>query len=514
MKQSASVSTLNLGERLRSLVDSAEVMRLIQDITTCAVAWEGESRSPADPQAPRGLELFPCFNLYFREQALQVRGAIVPNLPDNGEGLSHQVTLELAGRVFRFHLTTAQTYVLSPFHLRFLSMLIGRLVLYHLVFPLDDHGNYPLFTPYSLEEQVVAGYLQSLMWAPCATIKLDAQDNPYIGSMLHSERNLRRCEMPGSPQEEALVRAWRLFKRLLYYSIEGGRLFTGFAFIPPSVPRETIQRRWPSLLFYREDCRPSLDEGLEALKQYLLHANGRTTFLALQGGRLVGLLNLSRGTHRQLASLRSWNAVLPLTTISSRGRITFWIPLRGRHSPQIPLAVLEYRHGHLRIPLFQDIFWLELERQLAEVCPHCERIDAVVRLKKLLAMVRRAGHGAILLFGLMPQQLTAPDTPLENQVYLENPVPLRERWLPHLFGLAKSDGALLFNDHMEAVAFRARLKATPVQLPPEEDDLGSGMRHRATREITAYAPNLVGLAVSQDGYLSLYRHGKLLSRLY
>jgi hypothetical protein len=40
------------------------------------------------------------------------------------------------------------------------------------------------------------------------------------------------------------------------------------------------------------------------------------------------------------------------------------------------------------------------------------------------------------------------------------------------------------------------------------------MRHQATREFTAHAPNLVGLAVSQDGYLSLYRHGKLISRLY
>ena len=46
------------------------------------------------------------------------------------------------------------------------------------------------FTPYSLEEQVVAGYLQSLYWAPCATIKLDADDNPYFGSMLPREKDL------------------------------------------------------------------------------------------------------------------------------------------------------------------------------------------------------------------------------------------------------------------------------------------------------------------------------------
>ena len=83
---------------------------------------------------------------------------------------------------------------------------------------------------------MVAGYLQSLEWAPCATIKLDAQDNPYIGSMLHSSADLRRCEMPGGGREEAIIRAWRLFKRLLYYSVEGERLFTGFAFLSADPP--------------------------------------------------------------------------------------------------------------------------------------------------------------------------------------------------------------------------------------------------------------------------------------
>lgn len=506
-------STWELNERLRYLIDSPEVMRLVHDVTTCTVAWEDDASRLPDPKTSRGLELFPCFTMHFREQDLQIRGVIYPNLPGEGEGLNHVLNLELAGRPCIFRLATPQTYVLSPFHLRFLSMLFGRLVLQHLIMPLEAHRGFPLFTPYSLEEQVVAGYLQSLMWAPCATIKLDAQDTPYIGSMLHSERQLKRCEMPGSRQEEALIRAWRLFKRLLYYSIEGGPLFTGFAFIPPGLPREIYQKRWPSLLFYREDSRPSLDEGVEALKQFLLHANGRHTFLALQGGRLVGLLHLARGSHRQLASLRAWNTVLPLTSISSRGRVTFWIPLRGRHNPQIPLAVLEYRHGHLRIPLFQDIFWLELEGQLNQVCPHVNRPDWLLRLKRLLALVRRGGHGAILLLGLTEEQLTAPDT-LENQVFLENAVPLTERYLPHLFGLAKSDGAVLFNDHLEAVAFSARLKAAPIHLSPEQDDLGTGMRHQATREFTAQVPNVVGLAVSQDGYLSLYRHGKLISRLY
>jgi len=506
-------SSRELSERLRFLIDSPEVMRLVHDITTCTVAWEEAASFLPDSQASRGLELFPCFTMHFREQDFPVKGTIYPNLPGDGEGLNHVLSLELAGKPSIFRLTSPQTYVLSPFHLRFLSMLFGRLVLQHLIMPLEANQGFPLFTPYSLEEQVVAGYLQSLKWAPCATIKLDAQDTPYIGSMLHSERRLKRCEMPGSRQEEALIRAWRLFKRLLYYSIEGGPLFTGFAFIPSGLPPETYQKRWSSMLFYREDSRPPFDAGVEAFKQYLLHANGRNTFLALQGGRLVGLLHLPRGTHRQLASLRAWNAVPPLTSISSRGRITFWVPLQGRHNPQIPLAVLEYRHGHLRIPLFQDIFWLELERQLNQVCPHVHRPDWFLRLKRLLALLRRAGHGAILLLGLTEEQLTSPDT-LENQVFLENAAPFTERYLTHLFGLAKSDGAVLFNDRLEAVAFSARLKAAPIHLPPEQDDLGTGMRHQATREFTAQIPNVVGLAVSQDGYLSLYRHGRLISRLY
>ena len=216
--------SLDLGERLHNLVNSSEVLRLIHDITTCTVMWDGEVPLPMDPKTMRGLELFPCFTLGGDEHYFQVKGTIFPNLPHDGEGLSHLIRLEMAGQSATFRLATSQTYVLSPFHLRFLSVLFGRLVLQYLVLPLGENRNYPLFTPYSLEEQVVAGYLQSLRWAPCATIKLDSQDNPYIGSMLNAAKNLRRCELPGGGMEVAIIRAWRLFKRLLYYSIEGGRL--------------------------------------------------------------------------------------------------------------------------------------------------------------------------------------------------------------------------------------------------------------------------------------------------
>jgi hypothetical protein len=503
-------------ELLKSLVNSSEVVRLIRDITSCTLAWDEEEDTLLVPDRARGFELFPCFTMYFQKNLLEITGTIYPNLVSRDwEGLTHLIRLEWPGSMLDLRLHTPQsTFFLSPFHIRFLSILFGRLALHHLSLSPEGKTGFVSYTPYSLEEQVVAGYLQSLEWVPCATIKLDAQDNPYIGSMLHSSSDLRRCEMPGGVREEAIIRAWRLFKRLLYYSIEGEKLFTGFAILPGFRSLEYYRKRLPGLLMYHEDHRTSLEEGLPALKQFLLNANGRTTFLALYNGEIIGLLRLTRGTQRQLTSAKSWRAALPLTTISARGRVIFWVPLRGRHKQQIPLAVLEYRHGHLHIPLFQDIFWQELERHLSESCPSCWGSEKLTNLKALLEMMRHSGHGAILLVGLEKEQLASPVCPLENQVFLQQPVPLEPRWVQHLAGLAKSDGALIFNDHLEALEFRARLKAAAPSLPPERDDLGSGMRHQVTREFTACFPNVLGLAISQDGYISLYRHGRLVSRLY
>jgi hypothetical protein len=158
----------------------------------------------------------------------------------------------------------------------------------------------------------------------------------------------------------------------------------------------------------------------------------------------------------------------------------------------------------------------DLERQLQEVCPGCHPsgTGTLPRLKSLLEVVRRSGHGAIFLLGLSPEQLHDPHIPIENQVRLARPVPVTEPWLQYLVGLAKSDGAVIFNDKLEAVQFRARLKPATVCLLPDQDDLGSGMRHQVTREFSAYAPGVLGVCVSQDSYISLYRHGKLVSRLY
>jgi hypothetical protein len=40
------------------------------------------------------------------------------------------------------------------------------------------------------------------------------------------------------------------------------------------------------------------------------------------------------------------------------------------------------------------------------------------------------------------------------------------------------------------------------------------MRHQVTREYSAAFPGVLGIAISQDGHISLYRQGKLVSRLY
>ncbi len=499
---------------LRSLVTTPEVLRLISDITTCTVEWE-DPQDIRELEPSRGLELFPCFTMHLQRHLMKIQGFIYPNLPQEGDGVSHLIRLELEDTPLSLRLRTTQAAILlSPFHCRFLSMLFGRLVLHHLSQTPQGKEGLLSFTPYSLEEQVVAGYLQSLEWSPCATIKLDAQDNPYIGSMLQTGADLRRCEVPGGGREEAFIRAWRLFKSLLYYSIEGERLFTGFAIMSTARPLKYYRQRWPSLVVYHEANQVSLDEGVQSIKQFLLNADGRRTFLALYGSRIVGLLKLDRGTHRQLTTVNAWRSVLPLATISHRGRVSFWIALKGRKHQQIPLSVLEYRHGHLHIPLFQDIFWQELEHQLKDVCPSCNHSEVLPHLKTLLEMLRRSAHGAIFLLGLTDDQMDADDAHLENQVRLAQPVPLKEPWLQHLLGLAKSDGAMIFNTHLEACQFRARLKAPAMCLLPEKDDLGSGMRHQVTREFSAWRAGVLGICVSQDGHISLYRHGKLVGRLY
>jgi hypothetical protein len=517
-----SSQNLNIAKLLRSylsLIGSPEVNRLLEDITTCTLSRVNSLPNSCEISSLKGgVELFPFLAVQTRRHRLLISGNLFPNQEDPSTGsLCHLIRLELGHEVLYFKLSTSQSsFLLSPFHCRFISILFGLSWFYALAVQIGAvQQDFLAFAPYSLEEQVIARYLQSLVWIPCATVQLDAQDNPYIGTRLYTAADLKRCETPGSSAEESIIRGLRLFKRLLHYTIEGERIFTGFAFLPPHKSLAEQQRRWPNLLLYHETHQVVLNEGIEPIKQLLLNADGRTTFLAVYQDRLVGVLHLPEGIQRQLTTVRSWRDSLPLATISRRGRFNFWLALKGRHHNRIPLSLLEYRHGRLQIPLFQDVFWQELERQLQSICPDCPYPEVLQQFKQLLNGLRLSARGSIILVGLSAAKLQEPYVPVENEVRLAQPTPLQPQWSAIILGLAQPDGAVLINEKLAVTHFGARLKATGLQLPPlAGDDLGSGTRHQATREFTAYYPDVLGLCISTDGPVSLYRTGKLLSRLY
>jgi hypothetical protein len=513
------LNLLNLRQSYLTVIGSTEVNRLLEDITTCSLSRVTDLPGGQElPQPQAGVELFPFLAVHTRRHRLLISGTLYPNQEDLATGsLYHLIRLQLGNEVDYFKLTTPQaSFLLSPFHCRFISILLGLAWFYVLsVHTGVVQPDFLAFAPYSLEEQVIARYLQSLVWIPCATVKLDAQDTPYIGTRLYTPADLKRCEVPGSSAEEALIRGLRLFKQLLYYTIEGERIFTGFAFLPPDKPLADQQRRWPNLFLYHEAQRPLLTEGLDAIKQLLLNADGRTTFLAAHRDRIVGILHLPEGTQRQLTTVRAWRESLPLATISRRGRFNFWLALKGRQSKRIPLSLLEYRHGRLQIPLFQDVFWRELERQLRQLCPDGNHVQALQQLRDLFRGMRASARGGIILVGLTTAMLQEPFVPIENEMRLAQPTPLDQRWSAILLGLAKPDGAVIMNEKLAVTHFGARLKATGLQLPPlAGDELGSGTRHQATREITAYYPDVLGICISMDGPISLYRTGRLIARLY
>lgn len=512
------IDLVQLRQSYRSLIAAAELNRLLEDITTCTLSRESEIESLAVPHPKVGVELFPFLAVHTRRHRLVISGTLFPNQEDSSSGsLFHLIRFQLGDEVDYFKLSTHQSsFLLSPFHCRFISILFGLAWFYVLAVHTGAvQQDFLAFAPYSLEEQVIARYLQSLVWIPCATVKLDAQDTPYIGTRLYTTADLKRCEIPGSSAEEAIIRGLRLFKRLLYYTIEGERIFTGFAFLPPDKPLAEQQKRWPNLFLYHEPQRPLLTEGLEAIKQLLLNADGRNTFLAAHQNRIVGVLHLPEGTQRQLITVKSWRDSVPLATITRRGRFNFWLALKGRHNNRIPLSLLEYRHGRLQIPLFQDVFWQELERQLRSLTAEEGQTQIIEQLRTLFRGMRANARGGILLCGLSAAKLQEPFVPIENEVRLAQPVPLDRRWSAILLGLAKPDGAVILNEKLAVTHFGARLKATGLQLPPlTNDELGSGTRHQATREITAYYPEVLGICISTDGPISLYRTGKLISRLY
>ncbi len=94
--RSGSTDPESLAAQLKSLATGTEVLRLIDDVTTCSLEWTDYPASIVPPQA-RGLELFPCFSMYFQRHLVEVQGYIYPNLVAReweGQGeLSHVSSL-------------------------------------------------------------------------------------------------------------------------------------------------------------------------------------------------------------------------------------------------------------------------------------------------------------------------------------------------------------------------------------------------------------------------------------
>src|SRR5512143_1589425 len=97
MAETRSKPAASFAEQLQTLAATPEVLRLINDVTACKVEWQDYPVSGVAPQA-RGLELFPCFTMYFQRNLVEVKGTIFPNLVSREwEGLSHVIRLDLAG---------------------------------------------------------------------------------------------------------------------------------------------------------------------------------------------------------------------------------------------------------------------------------------------------------------------------------------------------------------------------------------------------------------------------------
>lgn len=62
-----------LASRLDFLITTPEVLRLVNDITTCTVEWEDHPDLEALEHSG-GRELFPCFTTFLQRLLMEVRG--------------------------------------------------------------------------------------------------------------------------------------------------------------------------------------------------------------------------------------------------------------------------------------------------------------------------------------------------------------------------------------------------------------------------------------------------------
>ena len=131
----------------RSLVTTPEVLRLINDITSCSLEWLDQPEV-ATKEPFRGLELFPPLTMHFQQHTIEARGFIYPNLPEE-KALLHLIRFEMGGVTTALRLRTPQSaFLLSPFHCRFLSVLFRRLLVHYLTMTFERIGE--LFPVYPL----------------------------------------------------------------------------------------------------------------------------------------------------------------------------------------------------------------------------------------------------------------------------------------------------------------------------------------------------------------------------
>jgi hypothetical protein len=123
--------TINLA-RLRqnylSLINSTEVNRLLADITTCTLSQENVTPASWENGLLKGgVELFPFLAVQTRRHQLVISGTLYPNQEGPATGtLYHLIRFKLGDEIIYFKLSTSQSsFLLSPLHCRFISILFG-----------------------------------------------------------------------------------------------------------------------------------------------------------------------------------------------------------------------------------------------------------------------------------------------------------------------------------------------------------------------------------------------------
>ena len=242
----------SVAARLRSLVTTPEVLRLINDITTCTVEWEepaGFDRHRAGP----GPAPLPLFHPAFRpppaggqrdhlSQPAPGRSRGVPPDPPGAGGPAPVPAAFAPGR---------PRFCFLPFTAVFSACCSGAWCCTTCPWPPRGKGSPCPSPPIPWRSRWWRAISRAWSGRPAPPSSWTPRTILTSAPCCTPRRICGAARCPASGREEAVIRAWRLFKRLLYYSVEGERLFTGFAILSSDRPLEYYRQRWPSLLWYR-----------------------------------------------------------------------------------------------------------------------------------------------------------------------------------------------------------------------------------------------------------------------